>query len=377
VLELFAEEPELLAVVDAVAATQRARRRLPRRPLVVLAATLGVAAAVIASTLAPWSEKRVNVVGEALAAVGDAPVLHSVVSTELSDDWRVNLATGQSQPVRVTVETFFDASRNQTRVVIRHEGVVVANTAMPAANRAVPGLTDTAGALFSTGYRAALAQPQTHVLGHGRFRGRAAIRLSVLIHNRRELVIIDAKTYRPVGFRQASGTPVVWTVDKFESVPRQATEFATHDESQPESGRVTKTRATSLAALRRQVSFRPVVAGPEFHGFRLRSVELQALRRAANSAGESAETGIALHYRGNQRTPLVIEEAAAPEPAYGFVRNRFTANLDPIPPNTVLDLMHHGDTWVGQTRNHGLFLRISSPQRGAVIAAARALRLLP
>ena len=79
VLELLREEPELLAVADAVGATQRAGRRqgrrAPRRAIAL--AGLGFAVLVLVFTLGRGG--GLSVVDRALAAVGEGPVLHAIV----------------------------------------------------------------------------------------------------------------------------------------------------------------------------------------------------------------------------------------------------------------------------------------------------------
>lgn len=377
VVELFAEEPELLAVVDAVAATQPRRAHRGPRP-VLLVAAVTAAAAIVAAVLMPWSGHGSDVVGEALAAVGDAPVTHAIVSRNLSDDERVNLLSGRTEPVRVSIETFFDANRERTKVVIRHDGVVVADALAPAAIRAVPGMTDVADRLFSTGYRAALARGAASVVRRGQFAGRKAIWLAVAINGRRELVVVDARTYLPIGFRQSTGDSAVWTVERFESLPRHPGQFSAPSESQAEGGRVSEARTSSLALLHEQLGFRPVFAGQAFAGFRLLRVESETLLRASDRGrGHPRREGASLQYRDVYGTTVTIDQAADPEPAFGFVRDRLTAGLDPIPAGHMLSLSSQGSTWTGQIRSHGVFVRIVSPRRQAVIAAARALRLLP
>lgn len=374
VLDLFADEPELLAVVDAVAATQR-RRRLGHGSRSVFVVAMATAAAVIvAAIVMPWHGGGRDVVGEALAAVGEAPVTDAVVSSNLLNDERVDLVTGRAVPVRVSVETFFDGGRNRMRVVIRHDGVVVADAVGAAAIRVLPGMTDVAGRLFSTGYRDALARHDASVVRRGRFAGHEAIWLDVEIDGRRQQVIINAHTYLPVGFRESTDG-AVWAVDRFDSLARRQGQFATATEKQPEGGSVTGTRSTSLTSLAKQLRFRPVFAGRAFGGFRLTSVRSETLLSAG--VRHRGVTGAALQYRDGRGTLVTVEQAAQPEAAYGFVRHRFTANLDPIPAGHVLSLSAQRGAWTGQLRSHGIYIRIASTQRRAVIAAARALRLLP
>ena len=74
VVELLADRADLLAIADAVAATQRPpavrRRRTPMR-LVAVAAVLGLAVAL--ALVSPWSG-RGGLVDRALAAIGSGDV---------------------------------------------------------------------------------------------------------------------------------------------------------------------------------------------------------------------------------------------------------------------------------------------------------------
>ena len=78
VLELLADDPRLLALADAVAATQQA----PRRPLLhragprVAAVAVVAAAAVVVALVVPKGEH--GIVDRAIAAIGDGRVMHVI-----------------------------------------------------------------------------------------------------------------------------------------------------------------------------------------------------------------------------------------------------------------------------------------------------------
>lgn len=48
----------------------------------------------------------------------------------------------------------------------------------------------------------------------------------------------------------------------------------------------------------------------------------------------------------------------------------------PVPPEGSLELMRTGASWSGQLRRDGVFVEISAPTRGLVLATARALEPL-
>jgi hypothetical protein len=122
------EEPELLAIADALAdvletpaaTASRARRWLPFS----LAACLAAGAAVVALTLVGGSVKH-GIVDKALAAVGDGPVLHAVLrETEPPRYSLVEISTGRvvRQPQTRTTEVWFDEERGLKHTITHTDG---------------------------------------------------------------------------------------------------------------------------------------------------------------------------------------------------------------------------------------------------------------
>jgi hypothetical protein len=116
VIELLADEPELLAIADAVSATQRKaaapqRRRVVVRSAIVVAAAI---AAVVAVLAAPQShsggvlgggpgDARAAILTRALAALGSGQIMH-VVSEGPAGSSYVDLKTGKRTPAVLTEE---------------------------------------------------------------------------------------------------------------------------------------------------------------------------------------------------------------------------------------------------------------------------------
>ena len=122
VIELLRDSPELLAIADAITATQAApatRRRATR--LAAVAAVLGLAVAL--ALVSPWSG-RGSLVDRALAAIGSGAVIHVVETRDLSDQTLVDLRTGAESPVAQTRELWFDGERGLLRSVQRVGGAV-------------------------------------------------------------------------------------------------------------------------------------------------------------------------------------------------------------------------------------------------------------
>jgi hypothetical protein len=121
-LELLRDQPELLAIADAVGSTQRRRKRLLRRVLLA-------AAAVVVALLAPWQNEggRGLVPERALAALpAPAPVMHVVLEQRLGT--RVHLQTGRRSAVLVRSESWYDQERALLRVRAYRDGRVLGDS---------------------------------------------------------------------------------------------------------------------------------------------------------------------------------------------------------------------------------------------------------
>src|SRR5215217_4602765 len=112
-LEVLRGEPELLAIADAVLATQRRRRRRPPRRLLVAVAAVVAAAAV--ALAAPWEDDGGSIVTErALAALpARGPVLHAVLEYRYGE-W-VELKSGRPRQLLARSESWYDEERQLFR----------------------------------------------------------------------------------------------------------------------------------------------------------------------------------------------------------------------------------------------------------------------
>src|SRR5262245_27628963 len=162
VLEELHEDPELLALADALVETQRLRRV---RPLGALTAVALVAAALFLLVLAaPWDRgAETPLLERALAAVpANGPVAHLTV--------RIEMTHGQRTFSPVTTESFYDKQQGLVRLISRGDGKVLADYTTVGKEdefSSFPGLLD--GAAF---YRQALAGGRARVVGKGVWRGR-------------------------------------------------------------------------------------------------------------------------------------------------------------------------------------------------------------
>lgn len=138
VLELLADDPELLAIADAVAATQpKPRVTRKRRRLVVRAAILAAAAiaAVVAVLAAPQRHSggvlgggvdsaRAAILTRALAALGSGQIMH-VVREGPAGTHYVDLKTGKRTPAVLREELWTNRHGTRLHLVERVNGRVV------------------------------------------------------------------------------------------------------------------------------------------------------------------------------------------------------------------------------------------------------------
>jgi hypothetical protein len=202
VLDLLRDEPELLAIADAVSDTQNGPRRL--RPFRAIGAVALAAAAIFVLVLAaPWDRGggRGGVLDRALAAIdSQGPVVHMTM--------RMDVTRGGHTFPSVTNESFYDKRQGLVRVISRSQGKVVGDYTTAAAEDEFsffPGLLE--GAAF---YKQALANGDARIVGQGIWDGQPVYWLELEQGGGLILRIgIGRDSYRPVVFRALNpdGTP--------------------------------------------------------------------------------------------------------------------------------------------------------------------------
>src|SRR5437868_14271515 len=83
----------------------------------LLAAAAVLAAAVVLAVVAPWHGHGRRLVGRALAAVGQGPVLHAVITSDVPNETIVALSSGAERPVPQRLEYWYDAGRDRLRAI--------------------------------------------------------------------------------------------------------------------------------------------------------------------------------------------------------------------------------------------------------------------
>lgn len=141
-VKMLQDEPELLAIADALVATRDGlpasggRPRLfawiPGRPTSraasLIAAAVVVGAAITLALVAPWN-RSLSVTERALGAVGDQPVLHVVIS-QPADSAGPLVRAQDGQVIKRTQQTeiWFDHGRDLKKTVTTLDGAVLDET---------------------------------------------------------------------------------------------------------------------------------------------------------------------------------------------------------------------------------------------------------
>jgi hypothetical protein len=275
-VEMLSDEPELLAVADALVATNRPSSGRRRWRLLALAsgAAATIAALVALFLISPWQSSP-SFVDRALAAVGAQPVLH-VVTSQPAQGTTLDLSTGQPIPQVLQTEVWFDRGRELKKSVFTVNGKTLdealetsagswtrggpvytcawiaahpaeatkvgvscnANGDNGTTPRTVPEsapLLDPALAGFVDRYQAALASGAARRVGAGRFDGHDVVWLQFDADGRTEQVAVDAQSYRPLLIKEEPGD-VVLRVLTAETLAYQPALFRRPPETKAQTG---------------------------------------------------------------------------------------------------------------------------------------------
>jgi hypothetical protein len=430
-LDLLGDDPQLLALADAVATTQKRKARLPRQLLAVSA----IAAVLLAVVLfAPWQSSTPSLFDRALAAVGNEPVLHVVTQTTEPVDWQlVNLATGERSTPTLIVRTeiWYDGERGLKHSITWTNGTVSddlletpqgvtsqdgpvytcawiqahpveatrarVSCRLDGDNGTVPHhvpepapIIDPGLSGFLNGYQDALANGTGRRLGEGTVDGRPVIWLEMRLAQQRppgadrtpdpieQRVAIDRESYRPLLVRALHGR-FSYRVAEIGSVSRAAADFSKPTplsllpRQQISSGNVVSSTEIGLDAARGVLGRPGLWAGQSIAGLQLTSVTHRVLRTGyVRSTGlEPRDTdGLSLEY-GSGSDALRIDETIGPNFAYGWVRG----SRYPAPPEGSVRIGPFDWGWLVRD---GVYVKIMSGRgEDSVLAAARALTEIP
>jgi hypothetical protein len=331
------DEPELLAVADALAdVLEDTGQKRNRHWLALLAAGLA-AAVIVGGTLALGTGGvESTLVDRALAAVGDEPVLHAVLRQQQPANTAVvELATGHKivEPRVFRTEIWFDKERALEHTIIDATGLQrqdMLSTPQGVTSESGPVWTcariaahpveatkagvscrlsgdngttprhvpepaptlDPALAGFVDGYREALASGSARKVGDGTIDGQRVYWLEFKLPDpaapgeppidSRERVAVDSESYRPLVVRPIiDGTAGQdYQVLEIETVGRDQADFSEPtplrpEERQPASTNVVVTDEIELDGASQALGTRALWAGPEIAGLKLAGVQRQ------------------------------------------------------------------------------------------------------
>lgn len=392
VLELLREEPELLAVADAVGATQRVHRRwsasVPRRTVIALAG-VGIAA-VLVLVFALGRGGAPSIVDRALAAVGEGPVLHAITRMpDPSTTARIELSTGrETAPATLEAEMWLHEKRGVLHVINRRDGRVVADGAFRYTDITEDPLEAIYDPFQLAGlYRRALEDGHMREVGSGVLLGRPVVWLEARGpapgDPSKELVwraALDRESWQLLALRMLVDEKPAFELDvvQLEALPEGSHVFP---RAGPFSGVTSTGSAVSLdpVTLARARDALPVpaawagksVAGETFHS-------AQTFTEVSDPPGAESTRGVELRYGEPKEIffhPITVRQVPVgaaidtPPPARGFI-DLSTSKQGEGGAKMVT-------VWKGLLEFRGLWITIEAPSREAVLEVARALRPIP
>jgi hypothetical protein len=372
----LADRPDLLAIADAVAETQRRRQPVSRRAFAIAAA---IAAAAVVALVAPWGDRGPGVLDRALAAIGGGPVLHAVVEYS-ADDAIIDLATGASTQRVHRTEFWYDQERRSLRTRIATDGVILTELVQtPEGAVSDTGPINTGGeplqldplfAGFASGYREALEDGTAKVAGETTVDGRRAKVIEFERQVETTTVLVDAETYRPLRFYSvfdAGRRSPTWTVVHVETVARDPSQFEAPPRAapRPTAGTASGGEDTTLAEAQRVLGRAPLWIGAG-------GLESIRVTEATTEFTNGREVnGVNVHFDYGRVEVWVAANVAG---AYSI---GMEDGGDPAPPaGSIAVTRSRGGprNWEGELRHDDYWVRIVTPTREQLLAAARALR---
>jgi hypothetical protein len=381
---------------------RRAQVAPPRRRRWTLrVAVAGVAlAALTIALVAPWHSDN-GIVGRAAAAIGDGPVIHVVVRANTKAR-RVDLRTGKSRPAYEEQELWWDPERG-LHTVARFDGKRYRDTlsrTLPKEDPLVRG--------FVTGYRDALESGEAKVIGNGEINGHEVtwIRFypyggSTTMDPRMD-VAIDRESAKPVFTRYTPGGEGASSSERAvllaESLPRGSGDFDVKPTPPlngpippPDGGAgfgfgdpITPGRARAI------LGKTPLWLGPRFRGDAFAGFQA-AFEVPRNELKKRFDVGVETVYgsavapvpprqrrwvRVGQYPRLLFDIAFMSPNESRIWRTARAGSLLVYEGGEGEGFSLPGAPLVsGYTRQDGLYVKIISPNRDAIVPAARALRL--
>jgi hypothetical protein len=362
-LELFEDEPELLAIADALRATRpAAHTSRPRRRVLLAAAASAVVAAVAVLLMSGGGP---SVVEQAAAAIPSGRLLESDLETEASTSV-VDLSTGAARPVRIIVRSWLDSSSGRVRVLTMRDGVAVSDVAISADQPVPPSAgLDAASLTFIRSYKEAVEGGQATRLST------RELRIAAQNENARVRLGPHAK---PVA---VLGVGIAWRVTRFVGAPYSTAALRPRTSPRVASaGAVVGSTSIDTALARRKVRSLVGVALPQsLAGAPLHRAALQRLSRVVEGKTSYSEGAQAIFQSATRK--VLVRVARRPEPAYGFPEGRFAFDFTPVASPGRANLIAIGEgasrLWIIQLRLQQGFATIRASSKAAALEAGRQL----
>jgi len=395
-IEALREDPQLLALADAVHATLGAayRRRRARRRLgwLTLAASVLGAAAVISVVFLPAQSPDFS--DRALAALGPGPVTHLTSVAPDSSVSLVNLRTGETRAETIRADVWYDRRQGILHLVARRSGETVLDLVAPP-GRAIARVTHmsepTSAFLrvviaVAADYWSVVSLRRARIAGTGPVKG---VRRGILLRLSTKYGVsveapLDLRTFLPSSIQQidAGGKAVGprWTIS-LAQVPRRAADFARTP--QIKKSAVETIESVRIHANRAGYAIRkaPLWAGPRIAGLKLIAIDAERLVRNGSLIGGQRiliiRKGLRFVYESNRggkprsrRSFVQIREAGTPELAYGWsvaVPKGF------VQVRRVQSPSRYAADWQGTLSVRDLYLTVTASSRQLLLRAARTL----
>jgi hypothetical protein len=381
VLEALRDQPELLAIADAVEDTQRPgpsprRRALLTRSAVVVAVG---AAALIAVLLWPSGGNRNPVLDRALAAIGDGPVLHLVTEApSATQPELVNLQTGRTTVPKFVFETWTERRMKRLHTLMREDGRVVGEILFP--QDRTPdmhiGPVDPAFAAIWTGYRDALATGKAKLVGEGTLYGHQVYFLqfrSPFHDSPGDEVAVDQSTYEPVAFRSIfAGRHFDTRVLLFRMEPFSSTDFQRRTSLRSLAGVSVGGGGMQVAPVRPGESAKPWLSA----GSSIAGLKQTGVHQTQTTSARGTANGFHIVYGAESRprksvTVDEVKRAADPSEWKGIPEG----SMRLVPAEASDGNGSPYDIWTGYLVRSGVYVTIETGvSRAAALEAARALR---
>ena len=373
-----------------------------------------LAAAVIAlGLIAPWNRSP-SFTEQALAAIGNGPVIHAVLRSETGETY-INLATGRETPQIQTTEIWYDGERHLEhwrRSIHGHIGYDSLQTPTGITTSAGPTFAqhrypklDPALAGFVDGYRSALKRGSAHEVGAGKVNGREVtwIEFTFFRSSRwvdAERVAVDDHSALPLQIeRLANGKSEGRSgVTLIESLPEGSGNFTAPKAGPPSNGEKRDRGNPVSPAGAVKALPNALWAGDSVAGLSISSMRRETLTKEFMPKSElrpQVSNGIEIHYGNGWPWPgaKVIPEGTTPDGSFAWLEETtradsiYSMEVEPnvVPPAAGSLLLGQclagsetqslfGRGCHGLVFENGVFVYVSASSRDLLLAAARALK---